>query len=555
MARRFINPRRIVQGRRLASAGKNFLGKGKNKLLGLGKGKKNSFFGKKDKQTKVKGALSPLKQSIQSISQVASNVGEDENRGARTKIQRIVEMRVNNLLPRLAKGVERRVNAFDPAEMLGKIFGSGLGELQQFAQGLQNLMGPMKETMDFAVSSRKIFSKLFKDLAKVKNQNQGGGGGGAGNIFTLLGLGAGALGIMGAVDQFSEAREEDRIREEEETLLEKKSTIVPSTEERSSALKPEGTGSDEERFNKAVEKWDKVLDFISKKQQERTATQSASTQTTSSTSSTSMAGKSTGPSSYAPTTGAPEAVKDDTDFQSGVTELAKKYNVPEDYLYAVMSFESGGTFDPAQKNMAGAGATGLIQFMPETARNLGTTTEALSKMTRTEQLQYVDKYFQGTLKKGGSLSDVYMSVLLPAAVGKPEDFVLFGEGGAYGGDRAYEQNKGLDANKDGKITKAEATAKVAAHLPEGTSLQPGETDVLQRQESGEVLAQVPGSDDTPTVQVNNVQTDANSEAPSRAGQKVDLGDSQAAQTVPFLSPFQDNMHIMYSRIQYNIIDA
>ena len=98
--------------------------------------------------------------------------------------------------------------------------------------------------------------------------------------------------------------------------------------------------------------------------------------------------------------------------------------------------------------------------MPETARNLGTTTEALSKMTRTEQLQYVDKYFQGTLKKGGSLSDVYMSVLLPAAVGKPEDFVLFGEGGAYGGDRAYEQNKGLDANKDGKITKAEAsTAK------------------------------------------------------------------------------------------------
>ena len=106
--------------------------------------------------------------------------------------------------------------------------------------------------------------------------------------------------------------------------------------------------------------------------------------------------------------------------------------------------------------MAGSGATGLIQFMPETARNLGTTTEALSKMTRTEQLQYVDKYFQGTLKKGGSLSDVYMSVLLPAAVGKPEDFVLFGEGGAYGGDRAYEQNKGLDANKDGKITKAEA---------------------------------------------------------------------------------------------------
>ena len=63
-------------------------------------------------------------------------------------------------------------------------------------------------------------------------------------------------------------------------------------------------------------------------------------------------------------------------FTSGVSELAKKYNVPEDYLYAVMSFETGGTFDPAQKNMAGSGATGLIQFMPDTAKGLGTSTTA-----------------------------------------------------------------------------------------------------------------------------------------------------------------------------------
>ena len=56
-------------------------------------------------------------------------------------------------------------------------------------------MGPMKETMDFAVSSRKIFTKLFKDLDQVSRQNQGGGGGGAGNIFTLLGLGAGGYSV------------------------------------------------------------------------------------------------------------------------------------------------------------------------------------------------------------------------------------------------------------------------------------------------------------------------------------------------------------------------
>jgi len=173
---------------------------------------------------------------------------------------------------------------------------------------------------------------------------------------------------------------------------------------------------------------------------------------------------SSGSSSYKPGTIPPE-VKNDKEFTSGVSELAKKYNVPEDYLYAVMSFETGGTFDPAQKNMAGSGATGLIQFMPDTAKGLGTSTDELSQMTRSEQLKYVDKYFEGTLNKGASLSDVYMSVLLPAAVGKSEDFVLFGKGGAYGGSRAYSQNRGLDSNNDGSITKAEATAKVRQHLP------------------------------------------------------------------------------------------
>ena len=32
---------------------------------------------------------------------------------------------------------------------------------------------------------------------------------------------------------------------------------------------------------------------------------------------------------------------------------------------AVMSFETGGTFNPGILNVAGSGATGLIQFMPE----------------------------------------------------------------------------------------------------------------------------------------------------------------------------------------------
>ena len=225
-----------------------------------------------------------------------------------------------------------------------------------------------------------------------------------------------------------------------------------------------------------------------------------------------------GPSSYASGT-IPQSVSQDTAFTQGVTQLAQKYNVPEDYLYAVMGFETGGTFDPAQKNLAGSGATGLIQFMPSTAEGLGTTTEALSKMTRAEQLTYVDKYFASKDIQGGTLSDLYMAVLLPAAVGKPEDYVLFGDGGAYGGQRAYEQNKGLDLNNDGKITKAEATSKVAAYLPQGVSptAQPA------------VSAEAKQIQDTGTYTVAGVTYDVKTGAPVQTRKPEDL---QPAAQIP-----------------------
>ena len=83
-----------------------------------------------------------------------------------------------------------------------------------------------------------------------------------------------------------------------------------------------------------------------------------------------------------------------------------------------MAFETGGTFDPAEKNKAGSGATGLIQFMPETAKGLGTTTDELAKMTRTEQMKYVEKFLSDKGIEGKGLSDVYMAVLFPCCCRK-----------------------------------------------------------------------------------------------------------------------------------------
>lgn len=147
-----------------------------------------------------------------------------------------------------------------------------------------------------------------------------------------------------------------------------------------------------------------------------------------------------------------------------VFAIARELGVDPNYLMAVMAFESGGTFRPDIKNFAGSGATGLIQFMPATARGLGTSVEALAKMTVLEQLDWVYAYFRPYRSKLETLSDVYMAVLYPKALGKPEDYVLWDKATK---PTTYRQNAGLDANKDGSITKREAAQKVSAMLKKG----------------------------------------------------------------------------------------
>lgn len=137
-----------------------------------------------------------------------------------------------------------------------------------------------------------------------------------------------------------------------------------------------------------------------------------------------------------------------------------------DWLMACMAFESAETFDPGIKNFAGSGATGLIQFMPATARGLGTDVDELAEMTPVEQLRFVEKYFAPYARRIHSLSDMYLAILYPRYVGSPAETVMF-----FDGSTAYRQNSGLDANDDGKITKAEAAAKVFSKLERG--LEPG----------------------------------------------------------------------------------
>lgn len=145
-------------------------------------------------------------------------------------------------------------------------------------------------------------------------------------------------------------------------------------------------------------------------------------------------------------------------FRDKLVQIAERLQTRPLFLMAVMSFETGGTFSPSVKNRV-SGATGLIQFMPPTAIGLGTSINALVQMTALEQLDFVEKHYKPFRGRLDTLEDAYMAVLYPKAVGKGRQYVLFREGTI-----AYEQNKGLDINRNGKVTVAEAATLVASRI-------------------------------------------------------------------------------------------
>lgn len=114
------------------------------------------------------------------------------------------------------------------------------------------------------------------------------------------------------------------------------------------------------------------------------------------------------------------------------------------------------------------GNSGLIQFMPSTAVSLGTTTAALRKMTQMEQLVYVEKYFAHNRGRLQNLGDVYMAILWPAGIGKPDSYVLWDKNGM---PKTFSQNAGLDLNKDSRVTRAECLVKIREHLLAGYGIK------------------------------------------------------------------------------------
>lgn len=154
----------------------------------------------------------------------------------------------------------------------------------------------------------------------------------------------------------------------------------------------------------------------------------------------------------------------DPAFEKKLEQVAKNLKVSKADLIGIMKHESG--LNPAAVNPS-TGATGLIQFMPATARGMGTTTEALRNMSAIDQLDYVEKFYKPIAGKAKDIGDLYMFTFLPAAVGKSNDFVIGakGSGTAIWGisqDALYRQNAGFDLNKKGYYTVGDVKTKISA---------------------------------------------------------------------------------------------
>ncbi|MBC9933319.1 transglycosylase SLT domain-containing protein [Chitinophaga qingshengii] len=160
-------------------------------------------------------------------------------------------------------------------------------------------------------------------------------------------------------------------------------------------------------------------------------------------------------------------VKTNTEqFFKRLAEIAGRLGIPSEWLQHVMYSESGLSHIAVNS----IGAVGLIQFTRSTAKSLGTSADALLKMSNVQQLDYVEKYFKVQISVYGvpkSVVDCYILVFYPAMVRKGKDFAL--------PDSMYASNKGMDMNKDGKITRDDVKAYLEKRIGVKVSDSPGGT--------------------------------------------------------------------------------
>lgn len=144
----------------------------------------------------------------------------------------------------------------------------------------------------------------------------------------------------------------------------------------------------------------------------------------------------------------------DDNFLEKMVEVYNSLNVDPTDALLVMYIESG--LQPSAVNVHG-GARGLVQFMPFTLRALKADEDTIKNfpnLSGEEQLHWIEKLVKSQLQMTRLNSfqnavQYYQANFMPATVRSqfdPNQVI------AEKGSSAYDYNKGLDYDKDGKIT-------------------------------------------------------------------------------------------------------
>lgn len=113
-------------------------------------------------------------------------------------------------------------------------------------------------------------------------------------------------------------------------------------------------------------------------------------------------------------------------------------------------------FNPAATNSIGA--VGLIQFVPSTYQGWGYTKTQMQNMSALNQLDLVKRFYWNARGKFNSYPDLHLFAFFPAALGKPDNWVL--ETSNLSAQTVVTHNPGFDLNNDGKITVGEYKQRV-----------------------------------------------------------------------------------------------
>ncbi len=177
-------------------------------LKGLQKSKKvvqaGKLFGKAKDAVKTKGLggvakglKSRVRGKMSLMPQMLTPPAKPQVTGGVQQIGRLVERKVQSIVPRLTKAVQASKPQFDPKQFLGSIFSGGLSSLQNFASGLGGLQVSLQKSLGFITEAKGIIVDLIDKMAKAKGRRAKGG-----VIKGLLKgaaiLGLGVLAVKGA---------------------------------------------------------------------------------------------------------------------------------------------------------------------------------------------------------------------------------------------------------------------------------------------------------------------------------------------------------------------